>query len=358
MNNHFAFLPMRPSDDLLDRPADLVQRLEQDGYLYLRGVLDPERIHRLRMAILAVLARHGWVAEADRPGQAYCTTTPVREGDEEFFAVYDDVQRIEELHTLAHDPALLEVMRAVVGPTAFPHPLKIARLSFPDHYEVSTPPHQDHPNNQGTQALTAAWIPLGPIPFELGGLAVLRGSHRWGPLPLQAHIGAGNRAAVLPMDLQEECRWVTTEYSPGDVVVFGSTTVHASLHNASEFHMRLSVDYRFQPEGEALTPACLEPHFGRLTWDEVYEGWSSTEHQHYWRDLDYEVVPWQDLEIVDRKDAMDRDDVAQIMRYRARRDARVQRRLAALAEAVDPSGAAPTAPERSRRRRLLRGGRR
>src|SRR5262249_37157864 len=147
-----------------------------------------------------------------------------------------EVQKLESFHTLAHDPTLVTTMRSVLGgDSAFPHPLKIARLAFPDHYEASTPPHQDFPNNEGTERLTATWVPLTDIPPELGGLAILRGSHRYGLLQMAGHIGAGNRCAVIPPEMAEECRWVTTEFHQGDVLVFPSLAVHASLHNASEF---------------------------------------------------------------------------------------------------------------------------
>ena len=56
--------------------------------------------------------------------------------------------------------------------------------------------------------------------------------------------------------------------------------------------MRLSVDFRYQLEGEALTPICLQPHFERLSWDEIYADWQSDELQYYWRDKDYVEVPW------------------------------------------------------------------
>jgi Phytanoyl-CoA dioxygenase (PhyH) len=248
------------------------------------------------------------------------------------------VQRLEEFHSLAHDDALLEVMRHVVGDTAFPHPLKIARLGFPAHYEVSTPPHQDYPNNQGTPGLTAAWIPVGDCPRELGPLAVLRGSHRYGVLPLDWHLGPGNRQAVLPEPMLEELRWVTTDFAAGDVLVFGSQTVHASLHNASEFFMRISVDFRYQQEGEPLTAGCLEPHFQRLTWDEIYAGWKPDRHQYYWKDLDYHVVPFEDVELT-RPDAVETEDVHTFLAFERRRDARLERRLARLGALLDPDDA-------------------
>jgi ectoine hydroxylase-related dioxygenase (phytanoyl-CoA dioxygenase family) len=182
-------------------------------------------------------------------------------------------------------------MRAVVGDSAFPHPLKVARISYPTEPHITTPPHQDFNNNQGSPRLTATWIPLGDCPRRQGSLAVLRGSHRHGVLPLQFHLGAGHRQAVLPPELLEACTWVTDDLRAGDVLVFGALTVHAALHNSTP-SLRLSVDFRYQPEGDPLTPVVLEPHFGRLSWKQVYKHWRSREHQYYWRDLDYQVVPF------------------------------------------------------------------
>ena len=65
------------------------------------------------------------------------------------------------------------------------------------------------------------------------------------------------------------------------------------MHNASEFFMRISVDFRYQQEGEELTEGVLQPHFQRLTWEQIYAGWKSDRSQYYWKDLDYKVVPFE-----------------------------------------------------------------
>ena len=326
MNYEWAFLPMEVSNELLGQPERLRARLDQDGYLYFSQVLDRERVMYLRQRMLLKLRDCGWVQPAPlKPGRV--AIRPVREGDPGYFAAYDEVQKLEPLHELAHDEGLMAIMRDVLGDDAFPHPLKIARLIFPENYEISTPPHQDYPNNQGTPRLTATWIPVGDFGDDLGGLAILRGSHRWGELPLTTHFGAGNRSAVLPAEMLEQCRWVTTQYSAGDVLVFPSLTVHAALHNASGFFMRLSVDFRYQLEGEALTPGCLEPHFQRLTWEEIYEGWSGEAHQYYWRDLRYDVVPFETGELV--RSATADDEISRFLAYERRLDQRFPRSSAA-----------------------------
>ncbi len=332
MNNTWAFLPMRSSADLLGDAAALQARLAEDGYLYLPQVLDRQRVLDLQRQFVAILHRLGWLK---RPELAYAVPVvmPRRENDETYLEAYDELQRVEAFHSLAHDPALLEVMRQVLGPTAFPHPLKIVRMAFPDNWEVSTPPHQDYPNNQGTPQLTAAWVPLGDVPTTSGSLAVLRGSQRFGVLPLDAHPGAGNRQAVVPDEMVEQLHWVTTDFEAGDVLLFGSMTVHASLHNASEL-MRLSVDFRYQPEGEALTPVVLEPHYQRQTWDQIYQGWASTELQYYWRGLDYEVVPFQELPLASPE--LDSDSwTRQLFRHDRALTRRHQRRMLRLGELTD-----------------------
>jgi ectoine hydroxylase-related dioxygenase (phytanoyl-CoA dioxygenase family) len=349
MNHEWLFLKMRSSNDLLGDPAALRERLAEDSYLYFRQVLDPEKVRALRQEMLELLARNGWIKGflSLQAGQAVCR--PVHESMAEYAPTYDAIQRLEAFHSFAHDPDLLAIMREVVGESAFPHPLKICRLGFPEHYEASTPPHQDFPNNQGTESLTAAWIPVGDVPMDLGGVAILRGSHRWGLLPLAAHMGPGRRQSKVPQRMLEELRWVTTDYACGDVLLFPSLTVHAALHNVTEFDLRLSVDYRYQLEGQALTDVCLHPHFQRVTWEDVYRGWKSDRHQYYWKGLDYEVVPFQEMP-VDRgsRDGADEfgytpEEWVTILTVDKRWEARYQRRLERLAEVTgEPVAPAPT----------------
>lgn len=332
MNNRFAFLPMQPANDLLGDPEALRKQMDADGYLLFRDVLDREKVKDLRGEILAALAKRGWVEKPRIPITSRCLIEPLREDDEEYLEGYQDIQRIQLFHEMAHDETLMAIMAQVLGETAFPHPLKIARLAFPDHFEASTPPHQDFPNNQGTSALTAAWIPVTPMVGEMGGLAVLRGSHRWGRLPLARHLGAGNRCAVLPDDMLDQCRWVTTDYDLGDVLLFPSLTVHAAMDNSSRLDMRLSVDYRYQLEGEALTDIVLHPHFQRLTWEEIYAGWKEPGHRYYWHDLDYEEVPFETFELVnhDGSSEFTRAQNLEILQYAARIKTRSASRLALL----------------------------
>jgi ectoine hydroxylase-related dioxygenase (phytanoyl-CoA dioxygenase family) len=283
--------PMFEANQLLGDAGALRARLSADGYLFFRNIVPVERLTELRDQITRILADFGWIQDgADRMmAQAICR--PRREGQPKFFQAHDQIIKLEALHSLAHEESLMNVMRQALGDAAFPHPLCITRLVFPDVPELATPPHQDFPNNQGTPNLTAAWVPLGDCSMEDGSLAIMEGSNKFGVLPLDFHLGAGNRQAVLSEDIRA-CRWVGADFRAGDIVLFGALTVHRALSNTNLDRMRLSVDYRFQLEGEALTPGCLQPHFERLSWEKIYEDWKSKEHQYYWQQKEFVEVPW------------------------------------------------------------------
>src|SRR5262245_20785819 len=65
MNNEWAILAMRASNDLLGDVDALRERMNEDSYLYFQGILDRERVLGLRREILEVLAKQGWVVEGD-----------------------------------------------------------------------------------------------------------------------------------------------------------------------------------------------------------------------------------------------------------------------------------------------------
>jgi ectoine hydroxylase-related dioxygenase (phytanoyl-CoA dioxygenase family) len=283
-------LAFTDSTDRLDDPGALRARFDEDGYVFLRGVVDPELLLDVRSHITSICGAHGWFEPGTDPLDAVMCIEPCVEGDDRYFEVYDEIQKLETFHAVPHHPSVRRCVTPLLGASAFPHPLSIARLMFPQDEEWATPPHQDYPNNQGTPDLYACWIPLGDCPTELGSLSILRGSHQLGVAPLKFSLGAGNRRAQLDKRF-ERLNWVGGDFAVGDAIVFHSHTVHRSIPNITD-RMRLSVDYRFQREGEALTEGCLEPHFGRLTWGEIYRDWTRTDIQYYWRKKRYTVAQW------------------------------------------------------------------
>jgi ectoine hydroxylase-related dioxygenase (phytanoyl-CoA dioxygenase family) len=282
--------PFYDSTPLLKDSTALRSRFEQDGYCFIKGAIDPTLLKVLNNEIIKIMDIKGWLKTDSPADKAVPGTIPHVEGEEEFFRVYDEVQRSEAFHSLPHHPQILSKLQALLGNSAFPHPLSIARLVFPDNNEWATPPHQDYANNQGTEDLYACWIPLSDCPQKMGSLSILEGSHKLGLLPLKFSLGAGHRQA----DIDERImglEWLASDFAIGDILIFHSLTIHQSLPNISDV-MRLSVDYRFQREHESLTENCLLPHFKRLLWDDIYRGWKDKSLSYYWQKKQFDVVSW------------------------------------------------------------------
>jgi ectoine hydroxylase-related dioxygenase (phytanoyl-CoA dioxygenase family) len=274
---------------LCDRDA-LKNKFREDGYIFLKAIVPPHKLIALKRQITNICFEHGWLKPGSDPMSATAWTSPKVEGEEEYFEVYDKIQKLESFHALPHTEEILAVMRLLLDETAFPHPLSIARLMFPHIPEWTTPPHQDYPNNQGTKELYACWLPLGDCPRAMGGLSILPGSHRLGLLPRAFALGPGHRKAVID-DRLAALEWAGSDFETGDLIVFNSLTVHRSLPNTTD-RLRLSVDYRFQREGDALTEACLAPHFNRMDWHTIYRNWQDERLKYYWKNKRFTISTW------------------------------------------------------------------
>jgi ectoine hydroxylase-related dioxygenase (phytanoyl-CoA dioxygenase family) len=93
----------------------------------------------------------------------------------------------------------------------------------------------------GVQDMLTSWVPLMDIPVSLGGLAVRPGGQLRPPALLPRVLSPGQRG------------WATTDYRPGDVIVFHCLTPHAALPNSTGL-LRLSGDFRWQ-RAEQPAPA-------------------------------------------------------------------------------------------------------
>lgn len=242
----------------------------QDGLVFLRGLIPAAQVEAVRADVLGVLDGLGWVDD-DRP-----LVPPVNEGDEAYFPMYAEVQRLESFHRLGHAPALVDTVRALLqADDVLVHPRKIVRVNFPESEFATTAPHQDYVFNQGTTDVITAWVPLGGVDRERGGLKLLRGSHVGRLRKTHPNDTVGGLAIDIPDD---DPAWDTIDYEPGDVVLFHSLTVHAAQPNRSG-HLRLSADFRYQSASEPIATGSLHPHFYPAVpgWDDLTRGWSSTE---------------------------------------------------------------------------------
>lgn len=288
-----GFQEFRVSNDAIDDPEELQRRIDAEGYLFFRSLQDPDKLWALRRDILGVCRAGGWLRDGtDLTAGIAESSRRCTEGDIDYAEVYHEVYKLESFHRAGHWPETLAMMRKVIRGPVLPHPQKIARLWFPQYAEHTTPIHQDFVHFQGTYQTYTCWSPVGDCPRELGGLALLSGSHKINAVH-DHHFSLGAGSLAIGTE-QLNGQWVTTDYAIGDTLIFHSLTVHQALPNRTADRLRISLDNRYQGLDQPIAEHMLLPHLRshhELTWDEVYRDWGSQDLQYYWRDLDLEVLP-------------------------------------------------------------------
>lgn len=273
-------------------------RATEEGYLFFRQLLPKEDLRELRLALLGVVDRFGWL-DPDAPLEDGVVDVGAlnrvpREAMRLDIGVsaeaYDAVQHLEVMHRMPHHPRLLELYRGLFDRDVLVHPRHIVRMVTPHRDMVPTPQHQDFPLIQGSANTWTCWFPVGDCPRELGGLTVLSKSHRKGYLPIQPAEGAGEMASQL---CPGEDAWVEGDYTMGDILTFPSLTVHKALKCRLPNRIRLSLDVRYQPADEIVEYKSLLPHC-ELSWDQIYGGWQREDLQYYWRRMPLKLSPWDD----------------------------------------------------------------
>jgi len=266
-----SFGELESSLDLLGDGAAMRERMQAEGYLYLPGYLGREAVLEARQVILERLDGAGWLDTEYRVADGIAAPAgPVN-------ARPELVHGNEPLQRLLYSEAgpMMQFYKEFLGGDVAHFDYTWMRALFP---AKGTPPHCDIVYmSRGTTNLFTSWTPLGDVPYEVGGLMILERSHlherlrnTYGRKDVDEYCtnrrdavpdgdgGGGNITqggwlSKDPIKLRQNLggRWLSTEYSAGDLLVFTAYTVHASIDNHSNF-IRLSSDSRYQLAAEPI----------------------------------------------------------------------------------------------------------
>src|SRR5262245_16848667 len=331
--------PFLDSTALVGDLDALNQRLDTEGYLFIRGLLPRDAVFDVRRQCREVAAAGGWLDRAHPLDEgvanpaAACTDPEPR-----YVEVFRRLYVLEALHALKHHPAIVGFFERLFSEPVLIHPLFVMRNIFPQRPESTTPAHQDYVHIQGTPRTYTTWVPLGDCPLEEGCLSVAAGSHRDGVRDFRVTNGSGGLEVVDPL----AGRWRASAFAAGDVLMFHSLTVHKGLPNLTN-RLRQSMDARYQRVSEPVSDLSLRPYANLYTWDQIYAGWQSTEFQYYWQRLPISIGEF-DTQYYERRDVIafemaergDRAARASLLRI-AQRDgnAAKRERAASLLAALD-----------------------
>ncbi|MBI4553142.1 MAG: phytanoyl-CoA dioxygenase family protein [Candidatus Latescibacteria bacterium] len=273
------------SNDLLGQPSLLRKRLRDDGYLFLRNILPTAEVLHVQRRILEYCQDAGWLRPGSDLMEGLTDHPPILEGEPAWHSVYAQVQALEAFHRLKLYDTVHRIMEDLFQEPVFALPMTIARIAFPRDNERGTQPHQDWLYVGGSTEIISCWAPLGDIPEAVGGLRILKGSHKAGFLAPRPAPGPGGNTVWVDPSLE----WLQSDYRTGDLLLFKSLTVHAAADNHTPDVLRLSMDFRYAGESHTITDAWLKPHFHWLgdpfSWEVLDKEWRDSPTARYWERL-------------------------------------------------------------------------
>jgi hypothetical protein len=248
-------------------PASLQRRLAEDGYLFLRGVVNKDLLASIRALIVGELRRRAYLSSSPDPGEELRALPDVN-----VYGVLPQLNGHESVRQITELRSLMRITSDLFAEQAKALNLVRVRAAGPGRGEL---PHCDWVYmSRGTDRLLTTWMPVADVPIERGPLMILERSHRENPftqkyLTLDAdRLGVldglrlkhrrlvhGGRYSRRPDRVRSEfgTRWLTADFRPGDVVLFGPRCLHATLDNQTA-DFRVSIDARFQPAADAIDP--------------------------------------------------------------------------------------------------------
>ncbi|MDE1995873.1 MAG: phytanoyl-CoA dioxygenase family protein, partial [Rhizobiaceae bacterium] len=173
--NRFGYL--NPTDASTDI-ATLRQQYQQHGYLWLKGFLKRQDVLDFRAWVFSRLMDTGLLQPGSDPMVGVAAT-----GDPD--KALADKRLMALVRSVAYEgfctqPRIAAFMDEFLQGISYLHKRKIMRFTRPNT-GVVTPAHYDLVYLRGgTSRIVTAWIPIGDIPVDMGGLVYLEGSHRIG----------------------------------------------------------------------------------------------------------------------------------------------------------------------------------
>jgi ectoine hydroxylase-related dioxygenase (phytanoyl-CoA dioxygenase family) len=270
---------MRDSTRFAVDAAGLREEIATYGYALIRGLVPADDALGLEEQIRRMMAVRGWTSLEN--SRERVLRTPIKGAEhDDYWELYSAVLASETFNALAWQPRLRKTVTTLLGPTAYVHPMKIARLVFPAAGGgIAIPVHRDNRGGAWVRDMFTTWVALGHIDSALGGMAVLQGSQTYRYPPVRERGAPPPEPGEIAIPDDSSSDWVGTEFQPGDVVIFHCYTTHKGITNHSD-RVRVSVDYRWMSTEHPVHISSLLPYhyFDQYPhipgWRELSAGWS------------------------------------------------------------------------------------
>lgn len=252
------------SSSLVSDPSALKKRFDDEGYIYIKSFFPASQISAIRKGISTRLKQRGYL---DQTKDAELLKAAPNNG---IYRVMTDFNDIPEVKEVAEGQKMLDIHSILFGEEAIALNHICPRVVGPGRAE---PPHCDVVYmGRGSKRVNTTWVPISPVPQKRGGLMLLEQSHNnhdlrgdycsmdvdnlgvFDGLRLKhGRLVHGGRYTRRPDRAVKELggRWLTADYTPGDLVIFNCYLLHGTLDNQTE-NFRVSLDSRYQPKNDPM----------------------------------------------------------------------------------------------------------
>lgn len=238
----------------------LREQFNDQGYVKLQDFLGTSVVAQARSAMEELVEQHAQQLVSSGKIASEMQEEPF---ETRFFRLYehhlDDAPKSfrRELHLaglfdLFFNPALLDVVEALIGPEIRLYPNYSARPKFPEWKGTEVLWHQDGgyteqlegaKGNVELQRMVNVWTPLVPARVANGCMQFVPGTHRLGTVP---HESREYYLEIARESLDPYVKSaIDVELDPGDVVLFQNLLFHRGQPNHSD-SIRWSFDWRYQ----------------------------------------------------------------------------------------------------------------
>lgn len=294
------FGELTSANHMLNDVNAMRQQMDEEGYLFFRGLIDRQDVLAARREVLLKFAT---VGELDPQFDVMDAIYFKSESIEDAAISHVNLRAFSEsvrsgqayLNVVLHQ-TVMDLWGRLFGTPARCFDMRWPRFVRPGE---GCGFHADGPYlNRGSQKVATSWIPLGDVAKHEGALIILERSHRNEMLLTTYATKDADRdklswLSTNPLKLQERFggRWLTTDFRAGDVLCFSKNMLHGALDNRSPVgKCRLTSDTRYQPANEPLDERWngdnFEAHGRNMVFFPGLGHWNNRNFQDEWKYVD------------------------------------------------------------------------
>ena len=241
--------------------------LNNDGYLLLREVVEKNNITKARNDVFEKLNN---VDELTDPFYEGISSGRSRRDElhEDRGIFWENVSNTKSLRKITNGNILQGVFSRIFGISSIGFDFIFLRAVSGGKF---THMHCDAGFfTRKTQKVLTCWLVFTDITIDKGPLFIIEGSHKFSDIKtkykgfdvdIHKHMKATIDTDPITFAQQRNSKILTTQFYPGDALIFGMYTVHGTFENyADDKKIRLTCDIRFQPNNEIKDPRYFGPN--------------------------------------------------------------------------------------------------